>query len=79
MSDLFVFGIEKEKKYGKLVSEKLKGMKISKRIDKADNPNGVRYEAERIGIDTWDLIETLEGMCHKGTAKEIDDSTYYVV
>ena len=79
MSRLFTFGEEEEKKYGELVRKELKGMKISKRIDLADARGGVRYEATRIGIDTWDLISALEGMCSKGTAREIDDSTYYVM
>lgn len=79
MSRLFTFGEEEEKKYGSLISKELKGMKISKRLDLADKPKGVRYEATRIGIDTWDLISALEGMCAKGSAKEIDDSTYYVM
>lgn len=79
MSGLFTFGEEEEKKYGELVSKELKGMKISKRIDLADKPKGIRHEANKLGIDTWDLLSALEGMCAKGTAKEIDDSTYYVM
>ena len=43
-----------------------------------DQPGGLKYEAEQIGITMWDLLEALEGMCYDGRAQEIDDSTYLV-
>ncbi len=73
-----IFGIEKAGKYGELISTHLSGKTISKRKDKAEEPGGLIYEANNIGIDMWDLLESLEGMCYLGKAKEIDDSTYFV-
>ena len=72
------FGEEKAKEYGCRITEKLSGKKISKRKDKVDQPGGLKYEAEQIGITMWDLLEALEGMCYDGRAQEIDDSTYLV-
>lgn len=65
-------------KYGDMILSKLNGKKISKRRDKAEEPGGLIYESKQLGIDLWDLLEALEGMCHNGTAREIDDSTYRV-
>lgn len=65
-------------KYGDMILSKLNGKKISKRRDKAEEPGGLIYESKQLGIDLWDLLEALEGMCHNGTAREIDDSTYLV-
>lgn len=72
------FGREEAEQYGDLISEQLKGQKISKRKDLGEQPGGLVYEADRIGIDMWDLLRALEGMCHQGRAQEIDDSTYLV-
>ena len=36
------------------------------------------YEANKLGIDMWDLLGALEGLCYLGRAVEIDDSTYFV-
>lgn len=77
--DRHFFGETAFNEWGDLVSKECAGMKISKRRDLGDDPGGIVYEAERIGLpDLWELLECLEGMCHEGYAREIDDSTYYV-
>ena len=73
------FGETKAKEFGELISTQLKGQKISKRRDLAEAPGGLIYEANELGIDMWDLLEALEGMCADGRAREIDDSTYQVI
>jgi len=72
------FGKEKAEKYGKRITAALSGKTVSKRKDKAKDPGGLVYEAKQLGMDIWDLLEALEGMCSEGTAEEIDDSTYLV-
>jgi len=72
------YGEEQANKYGKLISEKLSGKTISKNKALAEQPGGLIYEAELLKIDMWELLEALEGMCDKGTATEINDSTYLV-
>lgn len=74
----FHFGEEEAQKYGDLISEKLAGKTISKRKDLGEEPGGLVYEANKLGIDMWDLLGALEGMCYDGRAREIDDSTYLV-
>lgn len=74
----FYFGMEASAEYGDMIAEKLAGKTISKRRDKGEQPGGLVYEAKELGIDMWDLLEALEGMCHEGRAQEIDDSTYRV-
>jgi hypothetical protein len=65
--------------YGELIRDQCSGMIISKRRDEANLQNGLIYEAKRIGIeDFYDLLKALEGMCHNGLAREIDDSHYKV-
>ena len=76
--NMFAFGKEKADQYGEQITKALSGRKISKRRDRADHPGGLRYEATRIGMDMWNLLEALEGMCSDGRAAEIDDSTYLV-
>ncbi len=71
-------GKEKAERYGKQITSALSGKTVSKRKDKAEQPGGLIYEAKLLGIDMWDLLEALEGMCYVGTAVEIDDSTYLV-
>ena len=73
------FGKEQADKYGDLIAENLSGKTVSKRKDLAEEPGGLIYEAEMLGIDMWDLLEALEGMCYQGRAREIDDSTYKVI
>jgi hypothetical protein len=75
----FYFGKEEADKYGNLISSNLKGVEISKRQDLAEEPGGLIYEANELGIDMWDLLSALEGMCHQHKAEEIDDSTYLVL
>lgn len=75
--DLY-FGQEQADKYGDLICEQLAGKTVSKRKDKAKEPGGLIYEADKLGIDMWDLLEALEGLCYQGKASEIDDSTYQV-
>ncbi len=72
------FGKEKANKYGKQISAALSGKTVSKRKSKAEDPGGLIYEADQLGIGMWVLLEALEGMCYMGMASEIDDSTYLV-
>ena len=65
--------------YGDLIADRLKGRAVSKRRDTANEPGGLIYEANKLGIDIWDLLEALEGMCNEGRAREIDDSTYKIL
>lgn len=69
---------EQTEKYGDLVTEKLTGKTVSKSIEKGEQPGGLVYEANKLGIDMWDLLGALEGLCYLGRAVEIDDSTYFV-
>ena len=72
------FGKEEADQFGDLISKKLAGKTVSKRRDLAEEPGGLIFEADRLGIDMWDLLKALEGMCYDGRAREIDDSTYKV-
>ena len=72
------FGKEQAEKFGDLICDNLSGQTISKRKDLAEQPGGLIYEANQLGIDMWDLLEALEGLCYQGKAYEIDDSTYKV-
>ena len=65
--------------YGDLIADRLKGKSVSKRRDTANEPGGLIYEANKLGIDMWDLLEALEGMCNEGRAREINDSTYKIL
>jgi len=73
------FGETAAKKYGDLIVQELIGKTVSKRKDKAEQPGGLIYEANKLGIDMWDLLEALEGLCYQGRAMEIDDSTYEII
>ena len=77
-NNIFYFGEEQANKYGSKICENLAGREISKRRDKAEEPGGLKYEADLLGIDMWDLLEALEGLCYQGKCQEIDDSTYKV-
>lgn len=72
------FGKEEAEQFGDYVVFKLAGQKVSKRIDIAEEPGGLIYEADLLGMDKFELLRTLEGLCYQGRASEIDDSTYYV-
>ena len=72
------FGKKQAELYGTKITSGLSGRLVSKRKDRAEEPGGLIYEAKKLGIDMWDLLEALEGMCHIGTAIEMDDSTYLV-
>lgn len=72
------FGKEQADEYGDLICEHLSGKTVSKRRDTAEEPGGLIYEANQLGIDMWDLLGALEGLCYQGRAREIDDSTYRV-
>ncbi len=61
-----------------MISKNLSGQTISKRKYLAEEPGGLIYEANKLGIDMFDMLETLEGMCREDKATEIDDSTYLV-
>ena len=74
------FGQNAYEEFGDLVSEKCSGMIISKRSNESEEPGGLIYEAERLGIDDFfDLLRCLEGMCYNGTAVEISDYQYKVL
>lgn len=73
------FGREKAEQYGKKIVAALSEKTVSKRIATAEEPGGLIYEAKQLDIDMWDLLEALEGMCHDGRAREIDDSTYKII
>lgn len=77
-SDRFYYGKEEFEKYGDMVYNALKGRGISKRIDLAEDVGGLVYEADILGMDPYDLLATLEGLCYNGMAYEYDDSTYIV-
>ena len=49
-----IFGLKEAEKYGELISSKLSGYTVSKRKDKAEEPGGLIYEADKLGIDMWD-------------------------
>lgn len=74
----YYYGKSEYEQYGDNVSKMLKGQTVSKRVDKAEEPGGLIYEANELGMDMWDLLACLEGMCHNGKATEIDDSTYMI-
>lgn len=76
---MFHFGEEKAREYGEKIVAELSGKTVSKRKDTAEQPGGLMYEAEKLNMDMWDLLEALEGMCSDGRAREIDDSTYLVL
>ncbi len=79
--DIFNFGREEAEQYGDIVREKLAGKTISKRKCDIDKPGGLRYEAERLGIEGFDmytLLRTLEGLCYMRSAAEIEDGLYKV-
>lgn len=79
MEDFMHFGLKKAKKFGDMICKKLSGKTVSKNKMLAKQPGGLIYEANKLGIDMWDLLEALEGMCYQGRAREIDDSTYKVL
>lgn len=72
------FGQSAFEQWGNKVFKALKGQTVSKAIAKADAPGGLRFEAVLLGIDMFDLLECLEGLCYNNLAQEIDDSTYLV-
>lgn len=79
MAERWYFGKEQAEAFGDMIEERLAGQTISKRRDLADQPGGLIYEADELGINMWELLEALEGMCMQGRAREIDDSTYKVI
>ena len=74
----FYFGKEEAEKFGNYVVSKLAGKTVSKRIACSEEPGGLVYEANKLNMDMWDLLGTLEGLCYQGKAFEIDDSTYFI-
>lgn len=74
------YGQTAYEEYGDLVSKECSGMIISKRADEGEEPGGLVYEAERLGIeDFFDLLKCLEGMCYNRKAVEISDYQYKVL
>lgn len=61
-----------------LLSE-YKGSKISKMINKVEGKINLLDLANNLGVEWETLLRTLEYMCSKGLAKEIDDSTYLIL
>lgn len=72
------FGKEEFEKFGKFVYSVLEGRAISKSRDLADRVGGLRHEAEMLGMDMFDLLRTIEGLCYNNMAFEVNDSTYVV-
>lgn len=73
------YGQTAYEEYGDLVAQECSGMIISKRASDGEEPGGLIYEAERLGIeDFFDLLKCLEGMCYNGKAVEISDYQYKV-
>lgn len=72
------YGKEQAEKYSEMIYLKLGGHEITKKISEAEKKGGLRYEADRLGIDMYDLLKALEGMCHRNEACEIEDGTYLV-
>ena len=79
MAGKWYFGKDQAEAFGDMIAEKLAGQTVSKRKDLAEEPGGLIYEADELGINMWELLEALEGMCYQGRAREIDDSTYKVI
>ena len=76
------FGKEEAEKYGKIVKEKLSGKVISKRMEDDGKAGSLKYEAEQLkidGFDLWTLLKTIEGMCRTKDAIEIDDGHYKII
>lgn len=61
-----------------LLSE-YKGSKISKMINKVEGKINLLDLANELEVEWEILLRTLEYMCFKGLAKEIDDSTYLIL
>lgn len=73
------FGQNAAAQYGDMISKKYKGETISRDKRISHRPGGIAYEADALGMNTWKLVETLEGMRHDGRATEIDDTTYKIL
>lgn len=73
------FGEHAAFQHGDMIAENYLGKTISKRKTNAHGPGGLVYEAQQLGIDHFELLEALEGMCADGRAKEYDESedSYY--
>ena len=65
-------------KHHEEVQDLYHGKTISTRVDIADQPGGIEYEADQLGMDLYDLIECLEGMSYNGEAIEIQDGVYRI-
>ena len=67
--------------HGDKIAEAYLGKTISKRKNKANAPGGLKYEADQLGIDMFELLEALEGMCADGRAREFDtpEDSYYEI
>lgn len=72
------YGEEEANKYGAKIIQALRGKTITKRRDKSNQPGGLEYEAKKLGIDVWDFLRALEGLCYQGKAEETSDSTYRI-
>lgn len=76
------FGYVEAIKYGDLIYDTYEGQYISKSADKTNEPGGLAYSANRIGLSPYQLNKALEGMCDEaedgGRVARIDADTYYV-
>ena len=72
------FGAVEADRYGSMIYRAYGGQKISKAIAKANQPGGLTYSANKIGLSTFQMLKALEGMCADGRVTCVDDSTYYV-
>ena len=76
--DMGGFGATAARIYGDEIYDMFKGQTISKRIGESNQPGGLEYCANKLGIGKFKLLEALEGMCRDGRAREISDSEYMV-
>lgn len=72
------YGKEEANKYGAKIIQALRGKTITKSRDRSNQPGGLEYEAKKLGINMWDFLRALEGLCYQGKADETSDSTYRI-
>lgn len=72
------FGAVAARLYGDRIYDMFKGQTISKRMDDSNQPGGLGYCADQLGIGKFKLLEALEGMCDDGRARQISYSEYEV-
>lgn len=73
------FGKEKAEEFGYSVRKSLGGRIVTKNKELAEEKGGLIYEADKLNMSMWDLLETIEGLCYQGKAMELDDTRYYII